>query len=233
MGTATEVVVSAWDFGGAGGDLVADCMVSYSPAVADLSPVRDGAPATSSELSGRPPWRRVETSVLDTGRLIRAAYDHRFAVLGLNLTSASIVAYVRDFGPVTQTNIAAHLRMGKAATGSAIDKLVERGVLERQSDPNDRRVWRIALTADGERFASAAVDLDGQLGAELRRDMTREERQLLYRMLSKLQANAQYALGELSEIDRATRCAVLSEDPTIEGADTGSSGNTPRQKAAS
>ncbi len=208
-------------------------MESYSLAVADLSPVPDDALAPTSDLTGRPPWRRVETSVLDTGRLIRAAYDHRFAVLGLNLTSASIVGYVRDYGPVTQTNIAAHLRMGKAATGSAIDKLVDRGVLERQSDPADRRVWRIALTDDGERFASAAVDLDGQLGAELRRDMTREERQLLYRMLSKLQANAHYALGDLSEADRAARCADLSEVPVIEGADTSSSGNTPRQKAAS
>ena len=208
-------------------------MVPYCSAVADLSPVPDDGPVSSSDLSGRPPWRRVETSVLDTGRLIRAAYDHRFAVLGLNLTSASIVAYVRDFGPVTQTNIAAHLRMGKAATGSAIDKLVDRGVLERQSDPNDRRVWRIALTQDGERFASAAVDLDGQLGAELRRDMTREERQLLYRMLSKLQANTHYALGELSETDRAERCAALSEGAPMPGTEAQSPTNTSRQKAAS
>ena len=208
-------------------------MVPYCSAVADLSPVPDDGPVSSSDLSGRPPWRRVETSVLDTGRLIRAAYDHRFAVLGLNLTSASIVAYVRDFGPVTQTNIAAHLRMGKAATGSAIDKLVDRGVLERQSDPNDRRVWRIALTQDGERFASAAVDLDGQLGAELRRDMTREERQLLYRMLSKLHANTHYALGELSQTDRRERCAALSEGAPMPGTEAQSPTNTSRQKAAS
>ncbi len=168
-----------------------------------------------------PAWRRVESSVLDTGRLIRAAYDHRFAGLGLNLTSASIVAYVRDYGPVSQTGIAAHLRIGKAATGSAIDKLVDRGVLERRSDPADRRVWQIALTDEGERFASAVVDLDGQLGAELRRDMSRDERQLLARMLSKLQANSRFSLGELSEDERADACASQATDPTPE----------PRQKA--
>ena len=86
-------------------------------------------PATH-ELDG-PPWLRVESTLMATARLIREAYDHRFAPLDLNLTHASILVYVSDFGPVTQTKIADHLGQGRAATGATLDRLQERGLVER------------------------------------------------------------------------------------------------------
>ena len=59
-----------------------------------------------------PPWQRVESTLMATARLIREAYDARFATLDLNLTQASILVYVAEFGPITQTKIADHLGIG-------------------------------------------------------------------------------------------------------------------------
>jgi MarR family transcriptional regulator, transcriptional regulator for hemolysin len=145
-----------------------------------------------------PPWLRVETTLMSVARLIREAYDARFAVLDLNLTQASILAYVADFGPVIQTRIADHLGNGRAATGASIDRLQERGFVERQPDPVDRRVWLIDLTAAGRELAVKIALVDESLRTELRDGITRTERQALTDVLGRLGSNLHRAITEPS-----------------------------------
>ena len=124
-----------------------------------------------------------------TARAVRDAYDSRFASLGLNLTQASMLAYVREFGPVTQTKIADHLRLGRAAIGATIDRLQERGLIERAADADDRRVWRVTLSTEGVHAAERIKAIDEVLRAELRDGITRAERQALAALLTRLQQN--------------------------------------------
>ena len=124
-----------------------------------------------------------------TARAVRDAYDARFAALALNLTQASMLAYVREFGPVTQTKIADHLRLGRAAIGVTIDRLQERGLLERTADADDRRVWRVTLSAEGVAIAERIAAIDEVLRAELREGISRPDRQALAAVLTRLQQN--------------------------------------------
>lgn len=133
---------------------------------------------------------------MTVARLVKDAYDLRFAVLGLNLTQATILAYVKDFGPVIQTRIADHLRQGRAATGASIDALQNLGLVERLPDPDDRRVWRIGLTPEGRTMTMAIADIDEQVRTDLRRGISKTERQALHGMLTKLQTNIYAALSE-------------------------------------
>jgi len=141
-----------------------------------------------------PPWQRVETTLMATARLIREAYDARFATLDLNLTQASILMYVAEFGPVTQTKIADHLGQGRAATGSTLDRLQERDLLERQPDSDDRRVWQIHLTPTGRALIERITEIDEALRTELRTGISREERQALAGVTQQLQANLRRAM---------------------------------------
>jgi len=150
-----------------------------------------GATATS-----RSPWTRVETAMIDTSRGVRQAFDRRFSALGLNLSQALLVAVVTDFGPHTQTQIAEVLSLGRAATGSCIDHLEERGLVRRDPDPEDRRVWVVSATPEGEKMAEEIRTIDQVLQAELRRGITRAERQQLANLLIKIQANLEPILGE-------------------------------------
>ncbi len=120
---------------------------------------------------------------------IRDAYDHRLAPLDLTLSTASLLAYVADFGPVTQTRVAEHLRQGRAVTGTHIDKLEARGLVERRPDPDDRRVWLIAITEAGHELCDSIADVDQVLRAELRAGISRTERQALAHVLVRLQDN--------------------------------------------
>lgn len=136
-----------------------------------------------------PPWRRVESTLMATANAIRAAYDDRLAPLGLNLSLASLLSYVADFGPVTQTRVAEHLGQGRAVTGTQIDRLERDRLVERRPDPGDRRVWLVAITPAGERLVASIADVDRVLRAELRAGISRADRQTLAATLIRLQQN--------------------------------------------
>lgn len=136
-----------------------------------------------------PPWRRVESTLMATANAIRAAYDDRLAPLGLNLSLASLLSYVADFGPVTQTRVAEHLGQGRAVTGTQIDRLERDRLVERRPDPGDRRVWLVAITQAGERLVASIADVDRVLRAELRAGISRADRQTLAATLVRLQQN--------------------------------------------
>lgn len=137
-----------------------------------------------------PPPHRIETTALATARAVRRAFDVRLAGLDLNLSSASALSYINDGGPVTQSRLAELLHIGRASTGSLIDDLERKGLVERQADPSDRRTWRIGLTQAGRAKAHDFEELDRELRVEFRRGMNRSERQLLGELLVRLEQNA-------------------------------------------
>lgn len=142
-----------------------------------------------------PPWRRVESTIVSTASDLRALYDQRFAAIDLTLSLASLLCYLDDFGPVTQTRAADHLRQGRAVTGNQIDRLEARGLIERQPDSTDRRVWLVHLTPEGRELAAAAVEIDVVVRRELRAGVTRDERQALANLLVRLQQNISAAMS--------------------------------------
>jgi DNA-binding MarR family transcriptional regulator len=149
-----------------------------------------GASQPSHELDA-PPWLRVESTLMATANAIRDAYDGRLAPLGLTLSTASLLAYICDFGPVSQTRAAEHLGQGRAVTGTQVDKLEALGLVERRPDPADRRVWLVAITDDGARLTRSIADVDQVFRAELRSGISRADRQTLAGLLVRLQQNIQ------------------------------------------
>ncbi len=136
-----------------------------------------------------PPWLRVESTLMATANAIRAAYDERLAPLGLTLSLASLLSYIADFGPINQTRAAEHLEQGRAVTGTQVDRLQALGFVERRPDPDDRRVWLLAITETGAELAGSIAEVDRVLRAELRAGITRSERQALAGLLIRLQRN--------------------------------------------
>ncbi len=149
---------------------------------------------TNHELDA-PPWARVESTLMATARLVREAFDVRLAPLDLNLTQASLLGYVAEFGATTQTRLADHLGIGRAAIGTVVDQLQGRGLVERQPDADDRRVWLVEITPAGRAMADRVRQVDEVLRAELRHGIGREERQALAWVMTRLQRNLRAAIG--------------------------------------
>lgn len=143
-----------------------------------------------------PPWQRVETTMMAAARNIRLAYDNCFDSLDLNLSQASLIGYVAENGPMTQTQLAAALVLGRAATGSVVDQLEARGLVQRVPDPADRRVWLVENTVAGTEIAVQIVAVDEELRGRLREGISRAERQQLADLLLRMSANATTAVAE-------------------------------------
>ena len=143
-----------------------------------------------------PPWQRVESTLMSTSRAIRVAYDRAYAVLDLNLTQASLVVFLHESGPLRQTQLARQLGLGRAAIGSIIEGLERRGLVERRPDPDDKRAWLVSATGAGKDLVEPIGEIDRELRAELRQDISRSERQQLARLLLRLQDNIARILSD-------------------------------------
>lgn len=136
-----------------------------------------------------PPWRRIDGTIMATARAIRKAYDHALSDLGLTLPEASLLAFIAETEPYTQTQLAARLGGGRAALGARVDHLEQMAAIQRRPHRNDRRVWLVHLTPVGRDYVDAINEIDQQLRVQLRRGISRAEREQLAQTLTRLQAN--------------------------------------------
>lgn len=150
--------------------------------------------ASKHELDA-PPWLRVESTLMSLARGIRRAYDLRLDEVELNLSEASVLAYAQEFGPIMQAELAKRLGVGRAAMGSFVDILEERGLVERRPKPGDRRVWMVATTPAGDEVAERISKIDERLRIELRAGISRKERRELTQLLIRLRDNVESAVS--------------------------------------
>jgi MarR family transcriptional regulator, transcriptional regulator for hemolysin len=138
---------------------------------------------------GALPRETMESLLMGSSRGLRRAYDNRLAGLGLKISEAYLLPHVHDQGPMTQTQLAENLGLGRAATGALVDALERKGLVERSPDPGDRRVWLVATT----QAAAAVVEEITTIGSVLRDQawsgISRAERRQLTDTLRRLQTN--------------------------------------------
>jgi MarR family transcriptional regulator for hemolysin len=138
---------------------------------------------------GAMPRETMESLLMASSRGLRRAYDNRLVGLGLKISEAYLLPHVHDQGPMTQTQLAENLGLGRAATGALVDALERKGLVERSPDPGDRRVWLVATTP----AAAPVVEEITAIGSALRDQawggITRAERRQLTDTLRRLQDN--------------------------------------------
>jgi len=143
----------------------------------------------SPEPVAAPALRTLETTLMATTRDLRRAYDSRLAGLGLKLSEAWLLANVHARGPMTQTQAAELLGIGRAATGALIDALEGKGLLERSAHAADRRVWLLSSTERAAPVVGEVIAVDAALRAELWKGVSRPEQRALSETLERVQEN--------------------------------------------
>lgn len=134
-----------------------------------------------------------ERPELPTGALAiaaRVARLHRFlvrssaeAMTGFGLTEGegNVLAALRRAGPpyaLTPTELYRSLLLSSGAMTNRVDRLEERGFVEREDDPSDRRRILVRLTEEGRQVIEAAMDahvaaLEGALDVALPHEQDR------------------------------------------------------------
>ena len=150
----------------------------------------------SAEPLAAPPRQTIESLLMAASRGMRRAYDNRLAGLGLKLSEAFLLAHVHTRGPMTQTQLAEGLGIGRAATGALIDALERKELVERSAQAGDRRVWLVASTERASPVVDEVAALDSALRDELWTGISRAERRQLSEILRRLQGNLAAILND-------------------------------------
>jgi len=143
----------------------------------------------SAEPVVAPARRTIESTLMAASRDMRRAYDSRLAGLGLKLTEAFLLTHVHARGPLTQTQAAELLGIGRAATGALIDALERKGLVERSGHAGDRRVWLLSSTEGAAPVVGEIVAIDTALRQEMWTGISAAERRTLMEILGRLEDN--------------------------------------------
>lgn len=116
-------------------------------------------------------------------RLFARRYSEDF---GLAIPEWRVLAVVGRFGGLSATAVVERTAMDKVKVSRAVRALLDRGLLRREEDPGDRRVQRLAMTAEGRRIHAGIVPLARGLEAELLAGLGAAERAALRQLLDAL-----------------------------------------------
>ncbi len=114
-----------------------------------------------------------------------------FEPLGLTPALARALRTIdRADAPIRMSELADHLRIARRSATSVVDELVERGLVRRSDDANDRRAVVVALTDEGHGRMHEMRDRRRAAGARLVDGLDRADQRALLALLRKLEANA-------------------------------------------
>ena len=84
--------------------------------------------------------------ISDAGLLFRKYFNRQVKDLGLTAAQWQVLSYIYRLQGLTQTELADILATGKSPLGKKLDALEQKGLVERKTDPQDRRVKRVYMT---------------------------------------------------------------------------------------
>jgi DNA-binding MarR family transcriptional regulator len=140
--------------------------------------------------------------VSDISRLMRQAFDEKMATLGLTRSQWHALVYVLSIEKLTQTELAGHLDIGRAAAGLLVDQLEKSGFINRTADPKDRRVWRIESTKQAFGRAEEIAEHAESLVKSVFESIGDKDLALAHHLLETLRENLNNPLLKSSAPDR-------------------------------
>jgi MarR family transcriptional regulator, transcriptional regulator for hemolysin len=97
------------------------------------------------------------TQLIESSRFLRNYVDHRAKSRGTTRAQWIVLFRLREQEGLSQVDLADVLELQPISLVRLLDRLVEHGLVERRSDPRDRRANRLFLTVAGRQLAD---DLD-------------------------------------------------------------------------
>lgn len=115
--------------------------------------------------------------------------DYELKKHGLSIALWPTLMCLWEEEGVTQSEIAQKSKVENSTTTRTLDKLVSLNLVERRTDPNSRRSFRIYLTDKGKGLKETLLPIPVQLTKEFLSPLETKERQELIRILQKLVAS--------------------------------------------
>ena len=140
----------------------------------------------------------------DVARLMRTRFDQRAREYGMTRAQWVILARLDRQPGMSQNELATICEVEPITVGRLIDRLESRGMVERRSDPNDRRIRRLHLLPAAAPILAEIADYRTELYDEISDGINEDQQEALVDSLlhikSKLTAEpVQQALAAAGE----------------------------------
>lgn len=133
--------------------------------------------------------RNIGFLLHDTARLMRIDYDRRMKRLGLTRSQWWVLNRLYFNEGITQTELSGLLEIERATLGRLLDRLEEKGWLERRMDPSDRRVKRVFLTGEVELLMKTMRAMAAEVRSNALDGLSGDEQEYFTDILTKMKRN--------------------------------------------
>lgn len=128
------------------------------------------------------------------GRLLRTAADSELAEHGIASAGVGVLLRLVEEDGLSQAQLARLQSVEAPTTCRLVDRLVRDGMVERHSDPSDRRATRVFLTSRGRETAARGAEVIRELEERAFADLDAAEAlvlgTLLHRVIDRLDPGA-------------------------------------------
>lgn len=131
----------------------------------------------------------VGSALHDIAHLIRLKIDETLRPYDLTRLKWLAIGILSDNQGLTQTGLAERLELKPAATGKLVDRLVERGLVERRAVPDDRRARALFATEKSYALLAELEPLSEHIRDGILSGLSDHEVGTLGRVLQKVKSN--------------------------------------------
>lgn len=121
-----------------------------------------------------------------THRTVHDELDRRLGEHGASLWNWVLLKEAASAEGASQRELAHHMRIEPPTLVRQLDKLAQEGLVERQPDPDDRRVVRVVVTPAGLERLQELHAVVQELDSELRGILTKRDVEVLSRALPRI-----------------------------------------------
>lgn len=142
--------------------------------------------------------------VTDIARLFRAEIDRRVAQAGLGLTAGEgrALSQAARAGCVRQNVLAERMGVEAMTLSTYVDKLEDRGLIERRTDPSDRRAKLLQLTPAADETLAAIAPIGAAIRAQASQGIAPQDWERLHEMLKLVRDNLSSIKADGAQQDR-------------------------------
>src|ERR1700753_4315494 len=115
--------------------------------------------------------RELVSQLVESSRLLRNYIDHRAKGRGTTRAQWIVLFRLREQEGLSQVDLADVLELQPIPLVRLLDRLVEHGLLERRTDPRDRRANRLFLTPAGRPLVGDLDSLRAAIAARVLHDV--------------------------------------------------------------
>ncbi|MCD2179688.1 MarR family winged helix-turn-helix transcriptional regulator [Rhizobium sp. C1] len=138
----------------------------------------------------------------DVARLMRKRFEQRARPVGLTRSQWQTLLLLSKNEGLHQKALAEMQEVEPITLMRLIDKLSERGLVERRKHETDRRIWLLYMTDRGRELLSGMRELGEETRNESLEGIPDEERVRLFQMLETMKTNLVEGCRQAAEVEK-------------------------------